>query len=75
MLLLTTELHLPPLQPHLVERLRLIQCLNDRLPLGQQLIPLSAPAGFGRTTPVTEWRTSPDGQNYPLAWLPSNVIV
>jgi ATP/maltotriose-dependent transcriptional regulator MalT len=73
--LLTTELRIPPLQPQLIERLRPIQCLNDRLPLGQQLIPLSAPTGFGKTTLVNEWRTTPGVYNYPLSRLSSTVIV
>jgi len=51
--LLATKLHPPPVTPGLVPRLHLI----DRLIEGLQgsLILLSAPAGFGKTTLLSEW--------------------
>lgn len=51
--LLTTKLFIPPTRPDLVPRLRLIKRLNQGLHRKFTLI--SAPAGFGKTTVVTEW--------------------
>jgi LuxR family maltose regulon positive regulatory protein len=51
--LLTTKLNIPPARPQLVSRLRLIEQLNDGLQCKLTLV--SAPAGFGKTTLVTEW--------------------
>jgi len=51
--LLTTKLFIPPTRPELVPRPRLITLLNDGL--HRKLTLISAPAGFGKTTLVTEW--------------------
>ena len=53
--LLQTKLYIPPLRPNLVPRPRLINRLNQGLQLGRKLTLLSAPAGFGKTTLVSEW--------------------
>jgi LuxR family maltose regulon positive regulatory protein len=53
--LLKTKLYIPPLRPNLVARPRLIERLNQGLQLGHRLSLISAPAGFGKTTLVTEW--------------------
>ncbi len=65
--LLATKLYLPPTQPMAVRRRR----LTARLCAGlrQPLTLISAPAGFGKTTLVSEWRDTSEGQVYPLAWL------
>jgi LuxR family maltose regulon positive regulatory protein len=52
---LTTKLHIPPLLPGLVSRRRLIRRLDEGLQEGHRLILVSAPAGYGKTTLVTEW--------------------
>jgi LuxR family maltose regulon positive regulatory protein len=52
---LQTKLYIPPLRPNLVPRLRLIERLNQGLQLGHKLTLVSAPAGFGKTTLVSEW--------------------
>ena len=52
-LLLTTKLYLPPVRANLVARPRLIQRLNEGLT--RKLTLVSAPAGFGKTTLVSEW--------------------
>ena len=54
--LLTTKLYIPPTRPDLVPRLRLIEQLTDGL--HRKLTLISAPAGFGKTTLVTEWLDS-----------------
>ena len=51
--LLTTKLYIPPVRPELVPRPRLIEKLNEGL--HRKLTLISAPAGFGKTTLVTEW--------------------
>ena len=64
--LLQTKLYLPPLRPNLVPRPRLIERLNQSLQPGHRLILISAPAGFGKTTLVSEWVA---GGERPAAWL------
>ena len=61
---LATKLYIPPLQPNLVRRPRLIERLNEDL--HRKLTLISAPAGFGKTTLVSEWLAA-CGQ--PIAWL------
>jgi len=51
--LLTTKLYIPPPRPDLVSRPRLIARLNAGL--GCKLTLISAPAGFGKTTLLSEW--------------------
>ena len=53
--LLQTKLYVPPSRPNLVPRPHLIERLNRGLQLGQKLTLISAPAGFGKTTLVSEW--------------------
>ena len=53
--LLTTKLHVPPLRHGLVRRPRLLQRLDEGLALGRRLTLISAPAGFGKTTLLSEW--------------------
>ncbi len=62
--LLTTKLHIPPIRPELVSRPRLIERLNAGL--DGKLTLISAPAGFGKTTLVTEWL---DEAERPFTWL------
>ncbi len=54
--LLSTKLYIPPAGPNLVPRRRLIQ----RLQVGHPLVLLSAPAGFGKTTLLSEWLRAGD---------------
>ncbi len=53
--LLQTKLFVPRLRPFLVPRPRLIQQLNQGLHQQCKLTLISAPAGFGKTTLVSEW--------------------
>jgi len=48
------------LRPHLIQR------LNEGVTAGQQLTLISAPAGFGKTTCVSDWLS---GVNLPVTWL------
>src|SRR5690348_7660315 len=62
--ILATKLYLPRLRPEVVSRPRLIERLNEGL--RRNLILISAPAGFGKTTLVAEWVA---GCQRPVAWL------
>jgi serine/threonine protein kinase len=62
--LLQTKLYIPPPRSSLVTRPRLIDQLNAGLE--SKLILVSAPAGFGKTTLVSEWVA---GCERPVAWL------
>ena len=51
--ILATKLYIPPPPPKVVLRTRLIERLREGL--HRKLTLISAPAGFGKTTPVSEW--------------------
>ncbi|MBN1642564.1 MAG: AAA family ATPase [Anaerolineae bacterium] len=53
--LLRTKLYIPTPRPQLVSRRWLIDRLNEGLRAGCRLILLSAPAGFGKTTLLSDW--------------------
>ena len=53
--ILATKLFFPPPRPGAVLRPRLIERLNEGLPAGRKLTLISASAGFGKTTLVSEW--------------------
>src|SRR5258708_34311646 len=65
--ILATKLYIPPLRPNVVIRPRLLERLNEGLHRNLTLI--SAPAGFGKTTLVSEWVV---GCQRPTAGLPLN---
>lgn len=62
--ILATKLYIPPSRPKLVLRPRLIERLNDGL--HRKLTLISAPAGFGKTTLISEWVAGCERQ---AAWL------
>ena len=53
--ILATKLYIPPLRPGVVLRPRLIERLDEGVRLGRRLTLISAPAGFGKTTLISEW--------------------
>jgi LuxR family maltose regulon positive regulatory protein len=65
--LLQTKLYIPPTRPGLVSRPRLIERLNAGL--HQKLTLISAPAGFGKTTLLSEWATRGAEPELGVAWL------
>ena len=73
--LLLTKLYAPPPRHNLVLRPRLIERLNEGLSSGRKLTLISAPAGFGKTTLISEWiagpKQCPPGQvcGKTVAWL------
>src|SRR6266571_2711688 len=62
--ILATKLYIPRLRPNVVSRPRLLERLNEGL--HRKLTLISAPAGFGKTTLVSEWV---EGIERPAAWL------
>ncbi|MFO7584905.1 MAG: LuxR C-terminal-related transcriptional regulator [Anaerolineales bacterium] len=64
--LLATKIHVPPLRPGIVTRPRLVTRLDEVLerPSGVGLV--SASAGFGKTTLISQWVV---GTGHPAAWL------
>ena len=53
--LLTAKLYVPPPRPGLVSRPHLVARLNEGLAAGRKLTLISASAGFGKTTLLSEW--------------------
>lgn len=62
--LIATKLYIPPARPEIVPRPRLTEQLNANR--RHKLTLISAPAGFGKTTLVSQWIAP--GQ-WPAAWL------
>jgi ATP/maltotriose-dependent transcriptional regulator MalT len=62
--LLATKLYIPRPRPNVVSRLRLLERLNEGLQCNLTLI--AAPAGFGKTTLLSEWVANCER---PAAWL------
>ncbi|MDX1580674.1 MAG: hypothetical protein R3360_03515, partial [Alphaproteobacteria bacterium] len=64
--LLTTKLTMPPLRPNRVTRNALLARLDEGLHIGHALTLVSAPAGFGKTTLLSDWCTTIERD---VAWL------
>jgi len=63
-ILLQTKLYIPPTRPNIVPRTRLLNKLNAGL--HGKLTLASAPAGFGKTTLITDWLSQLD---LPVGWV------
>jgi LuxR family maltose regulon positive regulatory protein len=66
--LLATKLNIPELRPELVSRTRLLDALNEGL--RRKLTLVAAPAGYGKTTLLSEWVHQIDAS---VAWLSLDV--
>lgn len=62
--ILTTRLFIPPLRPEVVLRPRLLELLDEGL--RSKLVIVSASAGFGKTTIVSQWLAE---TGLPAAWI------
>ena len=69
--LLTTKLFVPLPHSNLVLRPRLFKRLDEGLRQGHRLILVSAPAGFGKTTLLSQWVSIHGAENAPkqVAWV------
>jgi LuxR family maltose regulon positive regulatory protein len=67
--LLATKLYVPPLRRDFVPRPRLVERLDEAL--HRRLALVSAPAGFGKTTLLSEWLTMRDRRKVADEGLPS----
>ncbi len=64
--LVTTKLYIPPARPNLVPRPRLTERLDETM--RRKLTLISAPAGFGKTTLLSEWIRA-KAQGARVAWV------
>ncbi len=64
-LFLATKVRIPPPPQHGVRRARLIDTLEHEL-LHAKLVLVSAPAGYGKTTLLSQWAQA---SRFPVAWL------
>ncbi|MBK9358550.1 MAG: hypothetical protein IPN08_14395 [Bacteroidales bacterium] len=62
--MLLTKLHIPPANQNIVHRPQLYEKLDTGL--SRKLILISAPAGFGKTTIVSDWINQ---RKIPAAWI------
>jgi LuxR family transcriptional regulator, maltose regulon positive regulatory protein len=65
--LVTTKVRVPRTRPELVPRPRLLEALVRYE--GRRLTLVSAPAGFGKTTLLSEWLEDRSGDGGSIAWL------
>src|SRR5207237_8564530 len=61
---LRTQLRVPPLPPHAISRPHLLQILQQAA--SRTLTVLTAPAGYGKTTLLSQWAAT---SATPVAWL------
>jgi len=66
--LLKTKLYIPPIRPDLVSRVCLIERIDAGIHAGHKMTLVSAPAGFGKTTLLSEWIAGCQ-QNRLIAWV------
>ncbi len=64
--LLATKLYIPPVRPEFLPRPRLTQRLSKGIKACRKLTLLSAPAGFGKTTLLSEWANQ---CQTPVGWV------
>jgi LuxR family maltose regulon positive regulatory protein len=64
--ILATKLYIPPPRPKVVPRPHLIERLNEGFYRMPSVALISAPAGFGKTTLVSDWVHQ---NKVPTAWL------
>jgi LuxR family maltose regulon positive regulatory protein len=66
-LLLKTKFYVPQAYRDLVSRPRLIEQLDEAI--RHRLTLISAPAGFGKTTTLSEWRMIHLGNDWSVGWV------
>ena len=66
---LATKLFAPAPRPQLVARPRVAERLDTTLDAGHRLTLVSAPAGFGKTTLLSDWLADLDQRRTRIGWL------
>ncbi|MBI5035179.1 MAG: hypothetical protein HZB51_32030 [Chloroflexi bacterium] len=66
-LVLTTKFHVPHISTCSVPRVRLLQRLDENP--SRKLTLISAPAGYGKTTLLSQWLNLPNGHSPRMAWI------
>jgi LuxR family transcriptional regulator, maltose regulon positive regulatory protein len=64
-LLLATKVHIPQVAGGTIQRPRLVEALESGLPHAR-LILVAAPAGYGKTTLLSQWAST---SQFPVGWL------
>ena len=64
---INSKYHPPSQKVHLIERIALNQILKDIQ--SKKLIVLQAPAGYGKSTLLSQWHTKLISDNYTVGWL------
>lgn len=67
--LLATKFYIPPTGPGRLHRPRLLQILDEGLLPGRPLILVCAPAGYGKTTLLSEWAAARSTAALQFVWL------
>ncbi len=67
--LVATKLYIPPLRADHVSRSRLVDALDSGYRSGKRLSLISAPAGYGKTSLLSEWQVQLTERQMPMAWL------
>lgn len=67
--LLATKFHIPPFRADWVSRTRLLDQLTCGLNENRKLTLVSAPAGYGKTTLITEWLHGISSGTFRIIWL------
>jgi LuxR family maltose regulon positive regulatory protein len=67
--LVATKLYIPPMRPDHVTRPRLVDFLDTGYRSGRKLTLVSAPAGYGKTSLLSEWNDRLASRQVQVAWL------
>ena len=67
--LVATKLYIPPLRADHVKRARLVDTLDSGFRSGRRLSLISAPAGYGKTSLLSEWQVKLSEHQELMAWL------
>ncbi|HSB65247.1 MAG TPA: LuxR C-terminal-related transcriptional regulator [Anaerolineales bacterium] len=68
--LLLAKFNLPPVNPYLVRRERLLNLLDEGVQHGHLLTLVCAPTGYGKTTLVSQWVHQHEGGKFPQVSFP-----
>ncbi len=67
--ILTSKFFIPPYRSKAVHRTQLVGVIQDGFLEGRKLTVISAPAGFGKTTLVSEWVFTRSPKENKIAWI------